>query len=174
MLLSLRDGTLVEANDQALRLYRAEREWLLGRRPWEIAAYDVEQMRSRIVALQVGEIVHRNRIRDPSRWWPVPGGGRDHSASTSRANRDCWPASATSPEQKRLEAETVVAQKMDVTGRLAPGVAHELGNPLAAILGFSQLIRRDPSLPEDLRHNADLLASEAERTRPSPATCWIS
>ena len=54
---------------------------------------------------------------------------------------------------------------MEVTGRLAPGVAHELNNPLAAILGFSQLIRGDPSLPEDLRHNADLLVAEAERTR---------
>ncbi len=92
---------------------------------------------------------------------------------SSRGNRDCWPSIRDLTEQKRLEAETVVAQKMDVAGRLAPGVAHEVGNPLAAILGFSQLIRRDPSLPEDLRHNAELLASEAV-TRPSPATCWIS
>ncbi len=67
--------------------------------------------------------------------------------------------------QQRLEAEMVAAQKMEVAGRLAPGVAHELSNPLAAIVGFSQLIRGDPSLPEDLRHNAELLAAEAERTQ---------
>ena len=33
------------------------------------------------------------------------------------------------------------------------------------MIGFSELIRRDPSLPDDLRHNADLLAKEATRTR---------
>ena len=44
-------------------------------------------------------------------------------------------------------------------------VEHELNNSLAAIIGFSQVIRRDPSLPEPLRHNADLLVAEATRTR---------
>ena len=55
MLLSLRDGTLVDANEHALRLYGAEREWLLGRRPGEIAVYDVQQARSGLAKLQVGE-----------------------------------------------------------------------------------------------------------------------
>ena len=42
---------------------------------------------------------------------------------------------------------------------------HDLSNALASIVGFSQVIRSDPSLPEDLRHSADLLAAEADRTR---------
>ena len=42
---------------------------------------------------------------------------------------------------------------------------HELNNSLAAILGFSEVIRRDPSLPEELRHNADQLVEEARKTR---------
>jgi CheY-like chemotaxis protein len=44
-------------------------------------------------------------------------------------------------------------------------VEHELINSLASIVGFSQVIRRDPALPEDLRRNADLLVQEATRTR---------
>ena len=44
-------------------------------------------------------------------------------------------------------------------------IEHELTNSLASIVGFSQVIRRDPSLPEDLRRSADLLLEEATRTR---------
>ena len=47
-----------------------------------------------------------------------------------------------------------------------PGdLAHELGNRLAAIIAFSHLIRTDPRLPDDLHEQADLLATEAARTR---------
>ena len=39
------------------------------------------------------------------------------------------------------------AHKLDAVARLVPGVIHELNNPLAAIVGFGELLRRDPSLP---------------------------
>ena len=42
---------------------------------------------------------------------------------------------------------------------------HDLNNSLAAIVAFSQLIRTDPKLPEGLRHHAEMLVEEADRTR---------
>ena len=42
---------------------------------------------------------------------------------------------------------------------------HDLNNSLAAIVAFSQLIRTDSNLPEGLRHQADMLVEEADRTR---------
>ena len=60
-------------------------------------------------------------------------------------------------------------QEPDVPPRqpkaIASDIEHDLANSLASIVGFSQVIRRDPSLPEDLRHSADLLVQEASRAR---------
>jgi CheY-like chemotaxis protein len=69
----------------------------------------------------------------------------------------------SSPE--RLRQELAQAQRMEAIGQLVPGIAHEVNNPLAAIMAFSQLILRDPRLPDDLRHDAELLVQEAARTR---------
>lgn len=164
MLLAMPDGTLVDANDAALRLFGAEREWLLGRRPEDVAIYDFEQIASRVARLQVGESFAGRAagIRRDGRRFPV-------EVETTLVLVEGEPRLLARlddlTDQERLQGELVAAQKMEVAGRLAPGVAHELGNPLAAILGFSQLIRRDPSLPKDLRENAILLTAEAERTR---------
>jgi two-component system cell cycle response regulator CpdR len=48
---------------------------------------------------------------------------------------------------------------------IASDLEHDLVNALASIVGFSQVIRRDPALPDDLRHSADLLGQEASRAR---------
>jgi CheY-like chemotaxis protein len=53
------------------------------------------------------------------------------------------------------------AQPADIPSKLE----HDLVNSLASIVGFSQVIRRDASLPDELRRNAELLAEEAARTR---------
>jgi PAS domain S-box-containing protein len=164
MLLALPDGTLVDANDAALRLFGAEREWLLGRRPEEVAVYDFEQIASRLGQLQVGESFagFAAGVRRDGRRFPV-------EVETTLVLLEGEPRLLARihdlSDKERLEGELVAAQKMEVVGRLAPGIAHELGNPLAAILGFSQLIRRDPTLSKDLRQSAILLTSEAERTQ---------
>jgi two-component system NtrC family sensor kinase len=52
---------------------------------------------------------------------------------------------------------------METVGILVSGVAHELNNPIASIIGLSTLIGRDPTLSGDLRESAGLLVDEAQR-----------
>jgi nitrogen-specific signal transduction histidine kinase len=66
-----------------------------------------------------------------------------------------------------LEAQRRLLQseRLAAAGRLASGVAHEIGNPLAAILGYAEIALRDRGLSERTRETQGLLREEALRVR---------
>src|SRR5258708_17055883 len=66
---------------------------------------------------------------------------------------------------QRLPAQMVQTEKLVSLGQLAAGAAHEINNPLAAILGFSDLLADDPTLPEKARATAGKIRDQARRTK---------
>jgi two-component system NtrC family sensor kinase len=68
-------------------------------------------------------------------------------------------------EEFLLQAKLAHTEKMAALGQLVSGVAHEVNNPLSAIIGFSDLLLENPKLPEFAREELDLILQEAERTR---------
>jgi len=66
---------------------------------------------------------------------------------------------------QRLQAQMVQSEKLISLGQLAAGAAHEINNPLTAILGYSDLLADDPALPERARTTAGKIREQARRTR---------
>ncbi len=64
-----------------------------------------------------------------------------------------------------LQAKLLHAEKMAAVGQLVSGVAHEVNNPLTAILGFTDLLMDDPALPENARRDLRVVLQEAQRTK---------
>jgi signal transduction histidine kinase len=66
---------------------------------------------------------------------------------------------------QRLQAQLVQTEKLVSLGQLAAGAAHEINNPLAAILGYSDLLADDPNLPDKARATAAKIRDQARRTK---------
>ncbi len=66
---------------------------------------------------------------------------------------------------RRVQAQYVQAEKLASLGQLAAGAAHEINNPLTAILGYSDVLSSDPAAGERTREIAGKIREQARRTK---------
>ncbi|HXW62158.1 MAG TPA: PAS domain S-box protein [Candidatus Acidoferrales bacterium] len=64
-----------------------------------------------------------------------------------------------------LQAKLMHTEKMAALGQLVSGVAHEVNNPLAAIVGFADLLLENPAIPSGAKEELRVILQEAQRTR---------
>ncbi|MBI5837065.1 MAG: PAS domain-containing sensor histidine kinase [Candidatus Eisenbacteria bacterium] len=68
-------------------------------------------------------------------------------------------------ERSRMEEQLRSADRLASVGRLAAGVAHELNEPLAAILGYAELIGQNFGLPDATSRDLGQIVSATLRAR---------
>jgi two-component system NtrC family sensor kinase len=66
-------------------------------------------------------------------------------------------------ERRRLQDQLIQSEKMSAIGQLIAGVAHDLNNPLASVVGFADYLTEVPQVPPTLREPLTVIREEAER-----------
>lgn len=67
-------------------------------------------------------------------------------------------------DKRQLETELIQSEKLAAVGQLAAGVAHEINNPLAAVIANAQILMRDlPSTEEDWMESVKLIEIAGQR-----------
>jgi two-component system NtrC family sensor kinase len=66
-------------------------------------------------------------------------------------------------ERRRLQDQLIQSEKMSAIGQLIAGIAHDLNNPLASVLGFADFLIEVPNVPPAIREPLTVIQEEAER-----------
>ena len=160
------DGTIEYANPAFERLTGTARAQLIGRHATLLKTDpgDDELWHSLRVSLRAGQTwsgqftharADRSVIQVAAMVFPVRGhDGR--VVSYVSGMRDVT-------HERQVEDQLRQAQKMEIAGRLAGGVAHDFNNLITVISGRAQMLMRDAAVaPEQLRH-VDLINETANR-----------
>ncbi len=66
-------------------------------------------------------------------------------------------------QRRQLQQQLFQSEKMSAIGQLIAGVAHDLNNPLASVVGFADFLADAPDVPPRLREPVGVIRQEAER-----------
>ena len=102
-----------------------------------VAAGDLEQTLAEGGPLEIAEL-SRSFNRMLSALKESRRESEGHIRSLQRANE----------ELRRTQQELIRSEKMASVGHLAAGMAHEIGNPLGALVGYLELLRRETETAE--------------------------
>lgn len=175
------DGHVAAWNPEAERVFGWRSDEMMGRLPAIVPQEkDLEsvQLRQKTIAGEVTTALESVRVNRQGQFVPVsismgPVFGDDGAISgfveviqdISKRKQAEIERSVLEAQRARLEAQVRQAQKMEVLGRLAGGVAHDFNNMLMVLGGCSELL--DRSLPRE--SSARIYLDQIQRTTEKAA-----
>jgi len=157
------EANILQANEPAARLTGKPLEEIIGQRYYQVLSGTDEPPDSCVLAkaLQSGKPA-RGETQDL-----LPEGVFQISAyPIHNANGEVQGAVSILHDitvEQRLRQELLHAEKLSSLGQTIAGVAHELNNPLQAVVGYSELLRADHSLREETRRDVERIYDAGQR-----------
>lgn len=141
-------GVVLSANDTVVRMTGYTRDEIVGRPLADFVDGDADLVRERfgrVLQGEAGRFEHRLRRADGSIAWlevsAAPVHDERRAIGLLVTARDVTDERAAAEEREQLQHELAQGQRMQAVGRLVSGVAHELNNPLTAIIAFTEQLR---------------------------------
>jgi PAS domain S-box-containing protein len=66
-------------------------------------------------------------------------------------------------EKQRLREKAEMSSRLASVGEMAAGIAHEINNPLTAVIGFSEMLMERGDLPDDIRQDLAIINDGSHR-----------
>jgi signal transduction histidine kinase len=144
----------------------ASAAWLLGIATAVFAGFGAWLLRGRVVSplAELAQGTRRVAAGDLATRI-TPHGPAELAELATSFNRMAESLEADRAALERAQEALARGRRLASVGQLAAGVAHEVGNPVAAILGYAEMCQRDRGASDRTRELAERVAEEAMRIR---------
>jgi signal transduction histidine kinase/ActR/RegA family two-component response regulator len=89
--------------------------------------------------------------------------GPDGKQSVIEVLRDITERRKMENEKREFERKAQVASRLATVGELSAGIAHEINNPLTAVVGYAELLSQRDDLPADIKSDLSTINEGARR-----------
>jgi signal transduction histidine kinase len=166
---NLQDGLILFARDSRVVLVSAPAEAFLGRRRSELLGHTVDDIFDRNTLLGAALLDAFERRRPLSQREFEAAGGRHAQVSLDFVQEKNSQFGALlimrdTESVRRIGDEIEMSRRLSASGRLTRGVAHEVKNPINAIVLHLQLLRNKLAEPDpSTRRHMDIIDTEIRR-----------
>jgi PAS domain S-box-containing protein len=167
------DGKIIDVNQAAADFYGYDKDEIIGKNLLEFIA---PESKTKVTEAFAHGLVHTHAdpleveaiTKEGKRTFFFPGGyhtlfegGKETGFLISVV--DITQRKRAEEERRQLEQKAQFSSRLASVGELAAGVAHEINNPLTAVIGYASLLLDRKDIPGDIRRDLEVINVGARR-----------